>query len=409
MAAPPMDPLYEQTLRDEVNYLHSLWYQGPPRAAVFTSTFAPPTRPPHLQPSQATQFKKKKKEKARRAEITSNKPNTVTPSNLNAEPEWVVPTPPPLPPTEGWPCMESKPDPHPRTLSPGEQSKLSAKHAHRHALKAVTEYFRYDNADNDSDSVVSGDEDADLMEEDDGQEEYNFFCKVFKEDMELRECYEKNFAKGEFSCLVCGALGGKKMWKKYKGCLALVQHSITIAKMKKRRAHRALGQAVCKVLSWDINELSSIVSLLSDKSAATPENGSIGDKNECSMAVVDNVVSSEGDIVECKNDETVPGSGSMGIVDNVVSTVGGIIEGKSDEAVPESGSICTGDNCRNDETVPGSGPMATVDKFASIEGGDIVEGKNDEAVPESIATEIMPNVDSGVMAPFREDNGVAGN
>ncbi|KAL6554161.1 hypothetical protein OROMI_019834 [Orobanche minor] len=403
MAAPPMDPLYEQTLRDEVNYLHSLWYQGPPRAAVSTSTFAPPTRRHHLQPSQATQFKKKKKEKAKRAETTSNKPNnTVTPSYLNAGPEWVVPTPPPLPPTEGWPCMESKPDPHPRTLSPGEQSKLSAKHAHRHALTAVTEYFRYDNADNDSDSVDSGDEDADLMEEDDGQEEYNFFCKVFKEDMELRECYEKNFAKGEFSCLVCGALGGKKMWKKYKGCLALVQHSITIAKTKKRRAHRALGQAVCKVLSWDINELSSIVSLLSDKSAATPENGSIGDKNECSMAVVDNVVSSEGDIVECKNNETVQGSGSVGIIDNVVST---IIEGKSDEAVPESGSIGTGDivECRNDKTVPGSGPMATVDNVASIEG-DI-----DEAVPERIATEFMPNVDSGDMAPFREDNGVAGN
>ncbi|KAL6529657.1 hypothetical protein OROGR_015280 [Orobanche gracilis] len=384
MAAPPMNPLYEQTLRDEVIYLHSLWYRGPTRAVVCTSTSVPPTRRHHqLQPSQATQFKKKKKAKAKRAEISSNKPNTVTPSNSNAGPEWVVPTPPP-PPTEGWACTESKPDPHPQTLSPGEQSKLSAKHAHRHAVKAVTEYFRCNIADDDSDSVDSGDEDADFMEEDDGQEEYNFFCKVFEEDMELRECYEKNFAKGEFSCLVCGALGGKKMWKKYKGCLALVQHSITIAKTKKRRAHRAFGQAVCKVLSWDINELSSIVSLLSDKSTATPENGSIGDKIECSMAVVDNVVSREGDIVECKNDETVPGSGSVGTIDN---------EGKSDEAVPESGSIGSGDivECKNDKTVTESGPMATVDNVASIED-DI-----DEPEPERIATEFIANVDSGDM------------
>ncbi|KAK6157356.1 hypothetical protein DH2020_011604 [Rehmannia glutinosa] len=326
-----MDPQYEQRLRDEVIYLHSLWHQGPPRPAAAVRH--------HLQPSQPTQFKKEKKNRRKRGKKSTNKPNDTAPESTSSPgAEWPLPTPPPPSSTAGWPSLEAKPDPKPITLSPEEQSKLASRHAHQHALKAVLEFFRYNNAD-DSDSIESSsDEDDELMEEDDGREEYSFFFKVFKEDNELREYYEKNFAKGEFSCLVCGALGGKKMGKKFKGCLALVQHSISIAKTKKRKAHRAFGQAVCKVLSWDINELSSIVSLLSDKSGETqrvnrkhdeavPESGSIGtgilpnadegdtgngDNKESSMTVVDNVLSKEGDIEEGKHNETVPGSGSIG-------------------------------------------------------------------------------------------------
>ncbi|KAL3635375.1 hypothetical protein CASFOL_019922 [Castilleja foliolosa] len=311
MSAPPMDPFYEQRLRDEVIYLHSLWHQGPPRPAA-----APPSlhslrhqNPPrptapasfHLQPSQATQFKKKNKKKPKK------KPNNTAPEpNSSPGLEWAVFAPPPSPPADIWPSSEAKPDPKPVTLSAKDQSISAVKHAHQHALKTVADFFKYNNANDDSDSdSIEGisDEDGESMDEDGGEsEEYKLFSDVFNLDNELSNYYVKNFAKGEFTCLVCGALGGKKMGKKYKGCLALVQHSVTIAKTKKRRAHRAFGQTVCKVLGWDINDLSTIVSMLSDKP---------GETQESSIAVVDNVVSVEG-----KNDEAVPQRSEGGDMQN---------------------------------------------------------------------------------------------
>lgn len=258
-----MDLQYEQRLRDEVIYLHSLWYQGPPRAAAAAPS---PAALHHLQPSQETQFKKKKKTGDRkRKKPTSPPPDAAaTESNSSPGPNWTIPSPPPPDSTRGWPSLEAKPDQKP--LSSEDQLKLASRHAHYQALKVVQEFFTRNN-DDDSDAIdSSSDEDDDLMDKDCGRDEYTFFFKVFKEDSELREYYEKNFAKGEFSCLVCGAIGGKKMGKKYSGCLALVQHSITIAKTKKKRAHRAFAQAVCRVLGWEIDQLPTIVSLLSGKS-----------------------------------------------------------------------------------------------------------------------------------------------
>ncbi|KAI3457370.1 hypothetical protein Pfo_014033 [Paulownia fortunei] len=285
MAARPMDPEYEQRLRDEVIYLHSLWHQGPPRAAASAS--APAVRQ-HLQPLKATQFKKEKKHRGKRGKKSTNKPNTAPESNSSPGAEWACPTPPPPPSTDGWPSLEAKPDSKPLSLSP-KDSRNWLQNMHISML-----------------SSFSSDEDDELMEEDDGRQEYSFFFKVFKEDAELREYYEKNFAKGEFSCLVCGAVGGKKTGKKFKGCLALVQHSITISKTKKRRAHRAFGQAVCKILGWDINQLPSIFSLLSDNSGEIHGNAS-SDQKESSISLVKNVASVEG-----KNEEAVPESGSIG-------------------------------------------------------------------------------------------------
>ncbi|CAA0816051.1 Unknown protein, partial [Striga hermonthica] len=251
MAWPQMDPQYEQRLIEEVIYLHSLWHQ-------------------------ASQF------------VTG--------------PEWAVPDPPPQPPFDAWP-NQGKLGRQPLTLTSEEQLKLAGKNAHQRALKLVAEYFRYRDAGDDSDSIGSGTEgDEDLMDGDDGREEYSFFYKVFKEDTELREYYEKNFVRGEFGCLVYRALGGEKTGKKYKGCLTLVQHSINIAKTTKKTAHRAFGLAVCKVLSWDINELSSIVSLL-----AQGNNG--GENKENSVAVLNNVVPLQGNIVQGKNEGAVLESG----------------------------------------------------------------------------------------------------
>lgn len=110
-------------------------------------------------------------------------------------------------------------------------------------------------------SVSDEDEDDDeetSEEESEENEEFGFFFKMFVEDCELRTYYEKNHETGDFCCLVCGGIG-KKVWKRFKGCVGLVQHAATISKTKRKRAHRAFGQVVCKVLGWDIDCLPTIV------------------------------------------------------------------------------------------------------------------------------------------------------
>ncbi|KAG8386395.1 hypothetical protein BUALT_Bualt03G0144400 [Buddleja alternifolia] len=169
----------------------------------------------------------------------------------------------------------------------GTCGSLLLKKSWRHTFFKKLNSFRSNGGD-DSDAIdSSSDDDDEMVEEDDGREEYGFFLKVFEEDTLLKEFYEKNFAKGEFSCLVCGALGGKGTRKKFKGCLALMQHSIAIARTKKRRAHRAFGQAVCKIefMQGNLN----------------------GDNEESSIITVNNV-----DSVEGNNGKVVPKNGPIG-------------------------------------------------------------------------------------------------
>ncbi|EPS69399.1 hypothetical protein M569_05368, partial [Genlisea aurea] len=173
--------------------------------------------------------------------------------------DWPCPPDPPPSSANGWP-KKARRDLSP--LSAEDQARLDFKQAHDRALKAAQGFFSNKNGDDEEDHCFSSDEDDELMEENDGTEEYSFFLKVFGDISELKQYYESNFRQGEFNCLVCASVGGKNAWKKYKGCLALVQHSVSIVKAKKRRAHRAFGQAVCKILGWDINQLPSVVSML---------------------------------------------------------------------------------------------------------------------------------------------------
>ncbi|XP_016581117.1 uncharacterized protein LOC107878587 isoform X2 [Capsicum annuum] len=101
-------------------------------------------------------------------------------------------------------------------------------------------------------------------EEENGFQDYDFFAKLFKEDDGLREYYEKNKENGIFCCLVCCGVR-EKGWKRFKDCSSLVQHSTSIAKTSKRRAHRAYCKVVCEVLGWDVNQLPSIVPSVVDK------------------------------------------------------------------------------------------------------------------------------------------------
>ncbi|KAF3658068.1 putative uroporphyrinogen decarboxylase 1, chloroplastic-like [Capsicum annuum] len=274
MAHFPMNPYDEQRLIQEVHYLHSLWHQGPPPHPHHPPYPHPyPYLPqPHyptpltLHPTSSTQFKKrnnKKKKKSRKL-----KESEIQDSGI----EWISsksPTESPPPVNEsGWPSFKPQIKKQPHLPTDQELATVEANKVQQQALKAVSEYLKYSkNADDDEDDEEYDDDDDDVEveEEDKGEKNVSFFAKLFEEDVGLKEYYVKNSESGvgEFSCLVCCGVG-KKGWKKrFKDCVALVQHSITIANA--REAHRAYGKVICRVLGWDINRLPSIVLTAGDK------------------------------------------------------------------------------------------------------------------------------------------------
>ncbi|XP_019249460.1 PREDICTED: uncharacterized protein LOC109228732 isoform X2 [Nicotiana attenuata] len=277
----PTDRYDEQRLIQEVLYLHSLWHQGPPRPhphpypPIPTPTPTPTPTPVSLQPSSSIQFKKQKKKSKKLKE-------TITDSGI----EWPCPKTPtetPVVTDSGWPTFTTQLNAQPHLPTSQELSHFASNQAHQHALKAVSEYLRCSTNDEDDDNDSENDDEVD-----EGDKDYNFFAKLFREDGVLREYYEKNKENGgEFSCLVCCGVGKKGWMKRFKDCVALVQHSITIANTNTRRAHRAYGQVICQVLGWDINRLPSIVltagdnksSESSDKLAEAQGNENDGGKN----------------------------------------------------------------------------------------------------------------------------------
>ncbi|XP_075079330.1 uncharacterized protein LOC107792622 isoform X1 [Nicotiana tabacum] len=153
------------------------------------------------------------------------------------------------------------------------------------ALLAVSEYLKptltLDDDEDDFPEYITDDEDDfdSEDEEEEGFKDYDFFMKLFKGDNGLREYYERNRENGEFCCLVCCGVR-EKGWKRFKNCGALVQHAITIAKTKKRRAHRAYCQVVCDILGWDFNRLPSIVLSAGDKAQFDMLQGNVDDGGE---------------------------------------------------------------------------------------------------------------------------------
>ncbi|KAI3703908.1 hypothetical protein L1987_74104 [Smallanthus sonchifolius] len=240
-----MDPYNEQRLRDEVIYLHSLWHQG----------HRTPSPTVNLHPSNSTRFKKPKKKTPK---FNARKKNL---GNFSGK-EWPVKPLPADPPLNqsGWPELKLKPKPQPTRLpTPEELERHNWNKIQQRALISAKEFYS-NNSDDDEDD---GDEDDDMSEDDDNVEnkEYDFFWKLFNGDEELKTYYVKHCGGGgEFSCLVCGG-ANEKQGKRFKDCIAMVQHSVSIAKTKKRRSHRDYGKVICRVLGWDIDQLpSSIVS-----------------------------------------------------------------------------------------------------------------------------------------------------
>ncbi|XP_055808768.1 uncharacterized protein LOC129877308 isoform X2 [Solanum dulcamara] len=250
----PMNRYDEQRLIQEVHYLHSLWHQGPPQPQPHPHPHPNlhPATPVSLQPSSSTQFKKRNKQKSKRMK------EAIIDSGI----EWVWPSPIESPPVmeSGWPSFTKQPNSQPHLPTVEELASIGANRAHQQALRVVSEYLKC-SIDDDDDS-----EDDDVMEVEKGEKNLNFFAKLFEEDGGLREYYEKNSESGgKFSCLVCCGVGKKGWRKRFKDCVALVQHSITIANTNTRKAHRAYGQVICQILGWDINRLPSNVLSAGDK------------------------------------------------------------------------------------------------------------------------------------------------
>ncbi|KAF3442407.1 hypothetical protein FNV43_RR16323 [Rhamnella rubrinervis] len=246
-----MDPYYEQRLRDEVIYLHSLWYQGPP--ANTCTPFQPLPDHTHAHTKRVRgNIDWSAKKRPLRSDPRSNSTTTQWPCSN--------PVPDNTPATSScWPAMKPTSAPLARQMSAEERVSHSKLQLQYRALDTCREFFaRKDGSESDEDDDEFEEEDDGFDEEDDDEnKEYNFFLGVFSENNELRTYYEENYQSSEFVCLVCEK--GKNYGKKVKGCVALVQHSMAISKTIKKRAHRAFGQVICRVMGWDIDRLPMIV------------------------------------------------------------------------------------------------------------------------------------------------------
>uniref|UniRef100_A0A7N0V699 Uncharacterized protein n=1 Tax=Kalanchoe fedtschenkoi TaxID=63787 RepID=A0A7N0V699_KALFE len=157
-----------------------------------------------------------------------------------------------------WPAFQAKLYEAPE-LTVEDRATMGARRVQQRAVEASRLFFS-SNRDSDSEDDLGSEEEESesesLVEADvsDGCEEFIFFKKLFEEDEELRGYYQKNWGDGEFCCLVCRG-NGEKVTKKFRSCVAVVQHSVTISRTQKTRAHRAYGQVICNLLSWDISKL----------------------------------------------------------------------------------------------------------------------------------------------------------
>ncbi|KAG9149983.1 hypothetical protein Leryth_010050 [Lithospermum erythrorhizon] len=269
------DPYNEERLRDEVIFLHSLWHQGPPQ---------PPLHHHHhfFHPLYPPLFKKQK----------ANKPPTQNPVQISTT-EWPCPPSPP-PNSTPWPSFKQTQLPsnaHLQLSSPNLQSSASGNRIHLKFVKEVRKYFKNlqngsDDDDNDVDMEIEDDSGDGGVGENGGF--FGYFLKLFEENEELSTFYEKNNEDGEFGCLVCGGVG---VMRRFKNCVALVQHTQSISKTKTMKAHRAFGKVVCEVLGWDVNKLPSIISSITAK-----KNETLSKLEEGQPQVQERVTNEAGDV-----------------------------------------------------------------------------------------------------------------
>ncbi|RDX68453.1 hypothetical protein CR513_52557, partial [Mucuna pruriens] len=228
--------------------------------------------------------------------------------SLVADAEWVCGSPNARVSStaSGWPSFDIK-SRLTYCLSAEEQATVAVLQLQHKALEACQKFLvgdagsdgdedDKDDAGSDGDEDDNDDDEDELVDNYDSEEcaEYKFFEKVFAEDGDLRRYYENNHKEGDFYCLVCGGIG-KKVWKRFKDCIALIQHSTAILRTKRKRAHRAYAHVICKVVGWDIDQLPAIVLKDLDSSLAGSRKLLVEPKNPSVDCIDDSNVSIKSD------------------------------------------------------------------------------------------------------------------
>lgn len=288
----------EQGSVEEVLYLHSLWRQGPPLSRTRVADVSPSEegnrskRAKIEPPSEKKKNKKnKKKSKEKKKREIKEKKQLEKPSEEETPEETGKPQEPgkteetenanknwtdvsdwdtnkPAQSTDCWGHSPNRKLAEP--LTEGEQLHLANINLQHKAVRAFKDFLTRDGED---ESSEEDDEDEEEVEEDEvmaidaasvpsggaikrEDEAQKFFVKLFEEDQELRQFYERNCNCGVFECLVCAAVGAK-LGKRFPDCVSLIQHAMKIIKTKKKAAHRGYGRSICCLLGWSADRLPS--------------------------------------------------------------------------------------------------------------------------------------------------------
>ncbi|XP_066315065.1 uncharacterized protein [Miscanthus floridulus] len=162
---------------------------------------------------------------------------SMSPSRAQPDTPWPCDPPPPPDPAEadswswGPPAIPSPTPPQPTV----EVAAAVPLHPQAVAVRSCRAFFA---------SQIEDDE-----EEENGGNAARFFSELLGSDTALRGFYEAERDKGQFLCLVCEG-SGAMVGKRFAGCAALVQHAGSIARTKRRLAHRAFADAVGLLLGW---------------------------------------------------------------------------------------------------------------------------------------------------------------
>lgn len=239
-----------------------------PDPAPAASPAPNPSHQPFLRAAKSTAFKREERRKHKEQKRERKRQERLTLAlehwePLGAPPRRAAISPAGAPPDDKpWPC---DPPPPPRSAvwswgPPAEPSAdrswgvpaepptqpppppVAATCPQAAAVRAARAFFREhaDNGDNDDDD--GGDEDG-------GNDVTRFFADLLEKDAGLRGFYEAERETGRFLCLVCEGTG-VRAGKRFPGCAALVQHAGTVARTRRRLAHRAFGDAVGRLLGW---------------------------------------------------------------------------------------------------------------------------------------------------------------
>ncbi|KAG2604279.1 uncharacterized protein LOC120670494 isoform X2 [Panicum virgatum] len=221
----------KRRLAEEVLYLHSLWHRGPA---------APARTQPRSAGRITTESKRRRLDSAAAA---ANEPQ-------DTGTEWALAPSPPNSSPKTWP--EAAPASSPSPAKPPPPPPSPGALAQREALRSAAEFFsNRDSSDDDEDggggSESEGEQDAAV-----------FITGLFERDAALRGHYERGWEEGQFACVACAG-GKRKPGRRFRGCVALVQHTRAANRYGRPQAHRALAAVVCRVLGWDVTRLPSIV------------------------------------------------------------------------------------------------------------------------------------------------------